>query len=456
MTEEIPSNAVLGGLFEKWRRRRFLIIGCMLLCLSAGVGFVLGLPSLYRSTTTILFGQDSISTSLVRENATNELELRLGLVTQAVLSRTQLQEVMDAFDLYAQMRVESPPEAVIRRFRQDVTIEQKATTQPQYGQNSTYSVSISYQAWNPELAAEVANDLAARFKAENERLQVEQAERTTEFLRDQLEDAKARFSAEEKRVNEFRNAHMGKLPEQQAINLGTLERLNSALRLQAEKEMQLLGRRNELLFGGNRENQANSSAGALTGTLRLARLERELAEMKQEYTPNYPGVVRLEQEVAQLKLELAAQGGGSQPVETRQTSSPAEIDLELAEVKKKEQSIQLAIDEMMSRLSDMPRIEQQLIHFAYEHDAAREAYLSLQKLYQEARLAESLGIQQNQQFRILEMAIPPDYATAPDTTKLLLMAFMLAVGVAGGAGLLAEHFDRSFHSSDALRRFTNI
>jgi polysaccharide biosynthesis transport protein len=456
MTDEIPGNSLLGGLLEKWQRRKFLIVSCALLVFSAAAGYVLAMPSLYKSTTTMLFGQENISESLVRENVSNELELRLGLVTQAVLSRDQLQEVIDAFDLYADLRMEATAEAVIRRIRQDIDIEQTAATQPQWGQNSAYTVSISYQAWNPQLAADVTNEIAARFQAENERLHIGQAARTTEFIKAQLEDARARFSAEEQRVNEFRDAHMGQLPEQEAINLATLERLNSTLRQQAEKETQLVARRNDLLFGVNGQTPATGAAG-LTGGMRLTRLEQELAELKQDHTDSYPGVIRLEQDIAQLKLELEDEkntrpASGARP----QTGSPAAIDQELATLRREQAATKASIQELVDRIADMPRTEQELTHLAYEHDAAREAYLSLQKLYQEARLAESLVIQQNRQFKILEMAIPPDYPEAPNQASLLVMSLMLAMGLAGGAGLLAEQLDKSFHSSAALRQLTTI
>jgi hypothetical protein len=54
------------------------------------------------------------------------------------------------------------------------------------------------------------------------------------------------------------------------------------------------------------------------------------------------------------------------------------------------------------------------------------------------------------------VAIPPDFPSAPGKLGLLFMAFMLAGGVAGGTGLVAEHMDRSFHSVAGLRRFTRV
>lgn len=455
MNDEIHNSSIIDNLLDKWRRRKWLFIILFVAIFGVIASYVLPLPSLYRSSTTILFGQGSISESLVRAAQPNELELRLDAVRQAVMSRTQLQELIDEFDLYPKLRATVPAEAVINRLRKDISIDQRASTQPQWGQNSTYTITISYQTWDADLAARIANSIAARFQTENERIRTGQAERTTEFLRAELEQARLKFVAEEEKVSQFKSRHMGELPEQQAINLATLERLNSELRLKGEKQVQLLDRRNALLFGTN-TTTATPVIG-LTGALRLDRLQNELAEMRQRYTDSYPGVIRLKSDIAALEQELAnaperPRARDSQP--TRQ--NPAEIDQELANLTREEQEIRANITELISRIELTPMIDQQLQRLSYDYNTAREEYFGLQKLYQDARLAESLEIEQNQEFRVIEMAIPPDFPVAPNHQMLLIMAFVIASGVAGGAVLLADLLDNSFHHVSDIRRFTRV
>ncbi|RPH94745.1 MAG: hypothetical protein EHM68_13665 [Lysobacterales bacterium] len=80
----------------------------------------------------------------------------------------------------------------------------------------------------------------------------------------------------------------------------------------------------------------------------------------------------------------------------------------------------------------------------------------MQKHYQDAYLAESLETRQNQQVKIIEMAIPPDGPMAPDRPRLIFLGFMLAIGFAAAALLLAEKVDRSFHSIVEIRRFSAL
>ncbi|HEY3488439.1 MAG TPA: hypothetical protein VGL10_10270 [Gammaproteobacteria bacterium] len=61
-----------------------------------------------------------------------------------------------------------------------------------------------------------------------------------------------------------------------------------------------------------------------------------------------------------------------------------------------------------------------------------------------------------QQFWILDAAVPPKEAVAPSRARLIIMGLILALGIAGITVLLAEQFDTSFHRLDELWAFTNM
>ena len=456
MTDDMFQQSVIETLIDKWRRRKWLILIIFSTVLGVIGGLTMALPPLYMSSTTLLFGQDSIAKSYVREPVPNELELRLGIVRQAVMSRAQLQEIIDTFDLYPALRATMPPQSVINRMSKDIDIVQQASSQPQWGQNSNYIITISYRGWDPELTARVANDLAARYETESERLRTTQAIRTTEFIQEQLAVAKAQFEIQEKRINDFKNEHMGELPEQQQINLATLERLNSELRLNGEKQIQLLTHRNELIFGAGSGDQPDAVTG-LSGALKLDRLKRELTELKTRYTENYPGVIRLENEIRELALALenAPQEPAQENVEQFQ-SDPIQIDLNLQSLKQEEKALRASISELVARIEHTPKIDQQLKRFANDYEATRDEYLSLQKSLQDARLAESLETQKNQQVKIMERAIAPDFPVGPNRMRLLVFGFMAAIGFAGAAVVLAEQMNSTFHTVADIRRFTRV
>jgi len=453
-TERIP---LINKVADQWRRRKLLFIACFLSVFTIAVCLIAALPALYQSSTTILFTQDGIAESLLKTGATNELELRLGAIQKAVMSRTQLQEVIDEFDLYASMKGSASAESVINRFRTDIHIDQEASAAPQWGQNSSYVITIGYKDWNPERVAPVANELAARFGAENERIRSGQASRTTEFIREELAAAKVKFEAEERRVNDFRNAHMGELPEQAAFNMATLERLNSQLRVNGERQVYLLERRDGVLPRASDSGAATGVTG-LTGFRRLEWLKRDLAERETRFTANHPDIIRLKTEINSLSLSLAGRNAADEAQSESQWPGQHSADLEgeLSGLKREEEKLRLGIAVLMKTLEGTPRIEQELSRFSYDYDTAGDEYIAMQKHYQDAYLAETLETRQNQQFKIIEEAIPPDGPMAPNRVRLFFLGFVLAIGFAGAALLLAEQLDRSFHSLTQIRQFTTL
>lgn len=452
--ERIP---MMDKVFDIWRRRKWLLIVSFLSVFTAAVFLVAALPPLYRSSTTILFGQDDIAESLLKTGSVNELEMRLGVIRQAVMSRSQLQEVVDKLNLYASLKDHASPESVIDRFRKDVRIEQRAFTEPQWGQRSSYAITITYQDWDPERAALVANELAARYRAENERIRTGHAVSGAAFVSEQLEAARARLETQEQRINDFRNAHLGELPEQQEFNMATLDRLNSELRLNGERQVFLLERRDGMRPGARSTDPSAGLAG-LTGVRRLEWLKRDLAELETRLTPNHPDIIRVSREIDALTLELAGAGsGGGAPGDPEGAGrGPTDIEGELQALRREEIRLRASIARLVQTLEGTPKIEQELKRFAYDYDTAKNEYLKLRELYQEAYLAESLETRQNQQFKIIEVAIPPDGPVAPDRPKLFLLGFMLALGAAAAALFLVEQLDRSFHSIDGIRAFTGV
>jgi hypothetical protein len=64
--------------------------------------------------------------------------------------------------------------------------------------------------------------------------------------------------------------------------------------------------------------------------------------------------------------------------------------------------------------------------------------------------------QKGEQFKILDPAVPSNIPAAPNRIRLLVMSLVLSLGLAGGALMLAETLDTSFHSADELREFTIV
>lgn len=375
-----------------WRRRKWwgFVVFAAAFCSLASL--VMGLPDLYRASATILVDQAQISESFARSSVTGEVEPRLQALSQEILGRARLQALIDRFNLYPELlRRRVPAEAVVERMRKDIRFERKEVGQ-QWGRGVTIGFTVSYQGWDPRAVAEVTNTLASFYVAENHRVRERQAVGTTALLKEQLEEIRKRMEAEAREAR----------------------RADAAAR-EAER-------------AGMRPRSPERPAAADPSVERLARLKRELAELRMQYSDKYPDVVRTMDEIAALEKHLAEQPPVAQP------AAPERADDR---------------DDVRDRYRDRRETTPDSL-------SIREYYASLLKRYEEAQLAETLERQKGQQFQVLDSAVVPSAPVAPNRLQLLVMAMILSGALAGLAMALAEGLDTSFHRTEQLRVFANL
>jgi len=450
-------GSALDRLVDVWRRRRWLGIVTAVLIASGAVSLAKFLPDLYRASATVLVERRQVSEAFVRSSVTGELETRLQTISQEVLSRARLEELITRFDLYREARRAGAIEGAVEAMRRDTRIEIKGVDQPG-GRTATVAFILSYRGRDPQSVAAVTNALADLYVAENARLREQQAAGTVTLLRGQLADTKRRLDEQEQRVRTFRSRWVGELPQQLGVNMATLERLHAQLHLAGSNQLRALDRRAALekeLAEIAPDRPATDSGGA-----RLAKLKQELADLRRNYTDSYPDVLRLRAEIARVQQELATAEPPaaapappqSDPAGARLRASLRAVDAEIADLKAEERRVRASIDAYQRRVDTAPEREQELQELTRDYDTMKDLHSSLLKRFEDAQLAETIEQQQHgEQFRVLDRALPSRLPAAPDRLRLLLVGLALALGAGAGVMMLAEHLDSSFHSVDDLR-----
>src|SRR5262249_22708218 len=156
---------------------------------------------------------------------------RLHTIHEEVLSRARLEELINAFDLYPETRHNGSAKAAMDRLRQDIKLEKKMERSTAYREPTTVAFTVSYRAQDPKKAAEVTNALARYYVVSNAKKRERQANATAAFLKVELEQTKQTFDQQEKRVGDYKKRNSGGLPDQAQMNLLTVERLYSELRM---------------------------------------------------------------------------------------------------------------------------------------------------------------------------------------------------------------------------------
>jgi len=494
--EDRRNTSGLDVLLEVWSRHKWLATLVFTGPFVVTVSLAIALPNLYRSTATLLLERPQVSETFVKSSVTSELETRMQTISQEILSRSRLQDLIIRFDLYPEFRKRVSPEEVVDRMRRDIRMEFKGrdirmeakAVEPQGERGATVAFTLSFRGRDPETVAKVTNTLASLFVEENLKLRKRQAAGTAKFLRVELEAMKRKLDKEERRLSEFKERHLGELPEQMAVNLTTLGRLNAELRLNKENQTRTLEWMEREKLAGQlalaRQQYADGTsappsvdslvpdgdAEVITARLaqfRLARLKQELTDLRAHFSEKYPDVIRVKAEIASLERQLAAadSNDGSaakpdsqvSPSRTQDGKVRSEADKALQTLREEEKALRQAIATYDRRVDATPRLEQEYQELFGDYKTMKDLYNTLLQRYQEALMAESIEHgKKGDQVRLLDPAILSTRPAAPNRLRLIFIGLILSIGLAGATVWLIEHRDTSFHTLTELEAFTKL
>jgi succinoglycan biosynthesis transport protein ExoP len=380
-------------------------------------------------------------------------------------------QLINRFDLYPELRANGAIEPALDRTRNDIQVDLNGPEQVS-GRTKTVAFKLSYAGRNRETVADVTNAIAAFYVAQNDRMRSEEAAQTTQFLKVQLQEAKQALDKQENSVRSYNTRHVGQLPQQFELNLASLDRLNSQLRINGESQLRAIEQRGRLTDDAFILESGTGGAAPEgdRSTDRLEKLKGDLKQLETQYTDKHPDVQRLRDEIARIEKAQAAEPptkvAGSPSVDPAELysrlgrsrrQSIQGLDAEIAKLKEQETALRASIATVEQRLQSMPERQQEFQMVSRDRQSAKDLYDSLLKRYEEAQLQESMETdRRGERFRILEAAVAPEGPSAPNRLYLLLAGVLAAIGFAAAAVLVAEQFDTSFHSLDELKAFTTV
>ena len=226
---------------EILRRRKLIALVVFATVLASAATFALYLPNLYRATAVVLV-ERPVPEQFVRAAVSGELESRLHVIKQEILSRARLTALITRYNLYPELRHGGQVEGALDQMRRDVHVE---PTGPEMlsGKIKTVAFNLSYTGQNQGTVAQVTNDIANFYVEQNDAMRSGDALKTSHFLKTQLDEAKRQLDMHEGRMRAYTAAHNGELPQQVDMNLATLDRLNTQLRLISEQQIRTLEQR---------------------------------------------------------------------------------------------------------------------------------------------------------------------------------------------------------------------
>lgn len=471
MNEAAEESLNLNQYWGILQRRRRWIAGICFLVWAAAFGVTWLLPPKYISETTILVEQQKVPEHYVVPNISSDLQSQLQSLTQQILSRTRLQHIVDELHLYSLERGRLSSESLIGRMRNDIKVDPIPT--PGRPDELT-AFKISYSGPNGRLAQQVTTRLASLFIEENLKRREQQSEDTTQFLQDQLEDARTHLEQQEAKVREYKMRYLGQLPTQMQTNIQLLSGLDN--RLQNANDALNRAEQQKLYFTSLLEQYRSMASMVKTDSgapasppaleIEIARLKQRLANLQTQFTDKHPDIQQLRDEIAKderLKAQidkelkhpdataLASTGGPESSVSAEVESQLKATELEISNRKKEIAQIELEMHGVQDRLDSTPVREQQLADLTRDYDQSRAYYESLLAKRNQSEMATNLEkLQEGEQFSVLDPPSLPTKPHFPNRLKFSLggLAAGLALGLA--SAYAAELADDRVHSAADL------
>jgi protein tyrosine kinase modulator len=422
----------------------------------------------YRSVATIQIQAARVTSDLFKNNPRPNLEARLTNLQSRVLTRTKLENLIDEFHLYTDMRQSEAivMEDVIARMNSDIYV----------GNVRGNTFQVSYEAEDRVVAMRVAQKLAQLFINESYIDRQFTTQGNVQFIDSQLEETRQRLVEHEKKLEEYRRLHAGELPSQQTSNLTAasnaqiqLQSVNDMLSRDRDRVQALEREQNELLSQestGPLPSVADAENGGGTAAQQLEAARRSLRQMELRLKPEHPDIIRAKRIIADLEQKAEAESL-QMPVSTAGASSPAErarlerlkdikanLDALRTQITRREHdadTLREMLSRYQSRAEAAPTRETELIELNRDYDTMRGLYADLLKKSQESQMAAALQRAEiGEQFRLLESARPPERPISPNRGQLNTLGIFggIALGLAFVA--LAEYRDTTFKTDDDI------
>jgi len=289
----------------------FLVTFLAIFFLSVIVAFIL--PPVYRSQSTILIEEQQIPQEFAQTTITSYVEERLQVITQQIMSRPRLLEIINQFNLYPEMRDRFTTEEIVQKLRDAINFEMintevmdRRTGRPT---TATIAFTLAYEGENPSTVQKVANRLASLYLEANLKTREQRASNITTFLERELKNLKTQIDEKESKISQFKQIHGQELPEYRTINMQALSRLNQQLdqaamqiRSQQERKIYLEGQLanvDPLMPVVTEEGKT-----MMNPRERLKYLRLQLISLQSQLSDKHPDVKRMKGEIAELEAKV--------------------------------------------------------------------------------------------------------------------------------------------------------
>ena len=475
------------AILKRWR---ILIATCTITCLVGAVVVTRFIPPRFLSQTLVLIERQKVPDEYVRPVIESNLDGRLASMKEQILSRSRIQPIIERYNLYGSTNGNPAAnmDERVDRARAAIGINPIHSTIANAGGLPGFF--ITFTASDAHTAQLVCGDITTLFTNENLRSRESVTQGTTDFLKSQLTEAKAKLDDQDAKKAAFEREHFGKLPGEEPGNVGMMTSLNAQLEattqaiasMEQGKSIQESILAQQQQAAAERASVAAASLNPVTGAVLqnpaaiarqsdLKALQDREALLLTQYTASYPDVVAVHRQIQDIKREIAADevpapGARQRPAAPSPVETPAiqqlraqlrAADIGIQEKKRQQAAIQAHLGMYEERIQSSPQVEAEFKELTRDDGTAQEFYNNLLGKINQSKMATDLEKrQEGEQFRVMDEPNLPD---SPSFPKLPIFAGGgLLLGLALGLLITAflEYKDTTLRSERDVWAFTKL
>lgn len=439
-----------------------------------GYGITFFVQPEYLSQTLVLVEQQKVPESYVKAVVTEDLSGRLASMKEQITSRSRLQPIIERFNLFANSGLSMDDR--IDRTRKNIGI---APIQSEIARtNGLPGFFISFKASDPRTAQLVCGEIQSLFVSENLSDRAASAAGTTDFLKGQLADAKAKLDEQDAKLRKFQQTYVGKLPGAEASNINMLTTLNTQLdaatqglaRMEQDKSYA------ESILSLQIQNQGTPTPehGGTAPQAQQAELQQLLAQeadLTSRYTDDYPDVLSVKRKIKELRQKIAetpaTATAPATPTPTPKSTDSLGVqqlraqlrsmDQGIAQKKRDQAAIQAQLHQYQERVASSPEVEEEYKSITRDNQTAQAFYDDLLSKMNQSKMATDLERrQQGEQFRVMDEPNLPESPSSPKRPVYIMGG--LAAGLFLGLLIVGtlEYLDTAVRSERDIWAFTKL
>jgi len=424
------------------RRHAWRIVAFVAVMLIATAVVSLRLTPVYESAATLyvdrqeakgIVGQESQAMAASAMDAESFLASQIRLVQ----SDSVVRPVAQRFNLLEAEKQIKEGSDVARAKDAPIVLKQLKVSRPP----NTYLLQVSYRSTDPQLAADVANQVAQSYIEHTYNIRIRSSQSLSKFMERQIEELRAKMENSSNRLAQMeRELNVINPEEKTNILSARLLQLNTEYtKAQAERVAA------EAAFEQTRSGSLESAQVSAQGEAIRRLLERQneaaerFAEVRTHFGVNHPEYRKAQAQVREIQSQ----------VEATRENAIRRMEVQFQESQAREAMLQKSVAETKAEYDAL-----NLRSFEYQR-AKREAEAD-KNLYDElVRKIREAGINagfQNNMVRIADAARPAWKPVFPKLGLNLVLAFLFSLLLAVGVAILSDTLDNTIRDPEQVTR----